>query len=83
MNAAARNEKNGQDGRRLAATLVGAFPDGIYFVPLQPLDSPEFIISTIADALDGHLCRCTGYIKYHEAVRDVIIADPARYLRGS
>ncbi|HEV7989078.1 MAG TPA: 2Fe-2S iron-sulfur cluster-binding protein [Candidatus Binataceae bacterium] len=38
---------------------------------------------TIAEVLDGHLCRCTGYIKYHEAVRDVIIADPARYLRGS
>jgi aerobic-type carbon monoxide dehydrogenase small subunit (CoxS/CutS family) len=35
---------------------------------------------TIADALDGHLCRCTGYIKYHEAVRDVILADPQRYL---
>src|SRR3979490_780722 len=36
--------------------------------------------ATIADALDGHLCRCTGYIKYHEAVRDVILADPHRYL---
>jgi xanthine dehydrogenase iron-sulfur cluster and FAD-binding subunit A len=24
---------------------------------------------TIAEALDGHLCRCTGYIKYYEAVR--------------
>jgi len=35
---------------------------------------------TIANALDGHLCRCTGYIKYHEAVREVILADPARYL---
>ena len=35
---------------------------------------------TIADALDSHLCRCTGYIKYHEAVRDVILADPTRYL---
>jgi aerobic-type carbon monoxide dehydrogenase small subunit (CoxS/CutS family) len=35
---------------------------------------------TIIDALDGHLCRCTGYIKYHEAVRDVIFADPGRYL---
>jgi aerobic-type carbon monoxide dehydrogenase small subunit (CoxS/CutS family) len=35
---------------------------------------------TIAEALDGHLCRCTGYIKYHQAVRDVILADPARYL---
>ena len=35
---------------------------------------------TIADALDGHLCRCTGYVKYHEAVRDVVLADPKRYL---
>lgn len=35
---------------------------------------------TIAEALDGHLCRCTGYVKYHEAVRDVILADPKRYL---
>src|SRR5215208_6524599 len=34
----------------------------------------------IAEALDGHLCRCTGYIKYHEAVRDVILADAKRYL---
>ena len=35
---------------------------------------------TIAEALDGHLCRCTGYIKYHEAVRAVILADAGRYL---
>jgi len=35
---------------------------------------------TIAEALDGHICRCTGYIKYHEAVRDVILANPERYL---
>ena len=39
--------------------------------------------TTIAEALDGHLCRCTGYVKYHEAVRDVILADPARYLRSA
>ena len=36
--------------------------------------------TTITEALDGHLCRCTGYIKYHEAVRDVILANPRRYL---
>jgi aerobic-type carbon monoxide dehydrogenase small subunit (CoxS/CutS family) len=35
---------------------------------------------TILEALDGHLCRCTGYVKYHEAVRTVILADPGRYL---
>jgi aerobic-type carbon monoxide dehydrogenase small subunit (CoxS/CutS family) len=35
---------------------------------------------TILEALDGHLCRCTGYVKYHEAVRAVILSDPKRYL---
>jgi aerobic-type carbon monoxide dehydrogenase small subunit (CoxS/CutS family) len=35
---------------------------------------------TIMEALDGHLCRCTGYVKYHEAVRDVILSNPDRYL---
>jgi aerobic-type carbon monoxide dehydrogenase small subunit (CoxS/CutS family) len=36
--------------------------------------------TTITEALDGHLCRCTGYVKYHEAVRAVILVDPKRYL---
>ena len=36
--------------------------------------------TTIVEALDGHLCRCSGYVKYHEAVRAVILADPSRYL---
>ena len=40
----------------------------------------EALDDTILDALDGHICRCTGYVKYHEAVRDVILADPDRYL---
>ncbi|MES5482013.1 (2Fe-2S)-binding protein [Bradyrhizobium sp. INPA03-11B] len=39
--------------------------------------------TVIADALDGHLCRCTGYIKYHQAVRDVILADSKRYLTAN
>ena len=37
---------------------------------------------TIAEALDGDLCRCNRLrqIKYHEAVRAVVLADPSRYL---
>src|SRR3954468_10788487 len=45
--------------------------------------SREALEQTIADALDGHLCRCTGYVKYHEAVRDVILADSKRYLMAT
>jgi aerobic-type carbon monoxide dehydrogenase small subunit (CoxS/CutS family) len=45
----------------------------------QPVARAE-LERTIAEALDGHICRCTGYIKYHEAVRDVILADAPRYL---
>jgi aerobic-type carbon monoxide dehydrogenase small subunit (CoxS/CutS family) len=48
----------------------------------QPVARAE-VEKTIAEALDGHLCRCTGYIKYHEAVREVILADPGRYLSVS
>jgi aerobic-type carbon monoxide dehydrogenase small subunit (CoxS/CutS family) len=45
----------------------------------KPVARPD-LEKTIAEALDGHLCRCTGYIKYHQAVRDVVLADPGRYL---
>ena len=31
---------------------------------------------TISEALDKHICRCTGYVRYFEAVRDVILKTP-------
>ncbi len=31
---------------------------------------------TIGDALDHHLCRCTGYVRYYEAVKATILATP-------
>ncbi|WP_321806458.1 (2Fe-2S)-binding protein [Burkholderia sp. BCC1993] len=31
---------------------------------------------TITDALNAHLCRCTGYVRYYEAVKDVILMTP-------
>ena len=37
----------------------------------------------IREELEGNLCRCTGYIKYHQAVRDVILADSNRYLTAN
>jgi aerobic-type carbon monoxide dehydrogenase small subunit (CoxS/CutS family) len=45
----------------------------------QPVPRAE-LEKTITEALDGHLCRCTGYVKYHQAVRDVVLADASRYL---
>ena len=31
---------------------------------------------TVAAALESHICRCTGYVRYFEAVRDLILATP-------
>ncbi len=30
--------------------------------------------ATVAAALESHICRCTGYVRYYQAVRDVILA---------
>jgi len=32
--------------------------------------------SAIMAALDGHICRCTGYVRYYEAVKDVVMSTP-------
>jgi aerobic-type carbon monoxide dehydrogenase small subunit (CoxS/CutS family) len=32
--------------------------------------------ATVAAALESHICRCTGYVRYYQAVRDVILATP-------
>lgn len=41
----------------------------------QPI-RPEEVESRVLEALDPHLCRCTGYVRYFEAVKAVILADP-------
>ncbi|MBC7870245.1 MAG: AAA family ATPase [Chitinophagaceae bacterium] len=44
---------------RLALEAVGeleTYTDGVYFAPLQPLSSPDFIVSTIAEALNFQFC---------------------------
>ena len=32
--------------------------------------------ATVASALEAHICRCTGYVRYYQAVRDMILATP-------
>ena len=32
--------------------------------------------ATVAAALEKHICRCTGYVRYYQAVRDLILATP-------
>lgn len=39
---------------RVAANCADQFDDGVYFIPLQPLDSPEFIVSAIIDVVSFH-----------------------------
>ncbi|MFM0737551.1 (2Fe-2S)-binding protein [Paraburkholderia xenovorans] len=31
---------------------------------------------TITAALNDHICRCTGYVRYYEAVKDVVMTTP-------
>lgn len=41
----------------------------------QPIAKAE-VESTITAALDSHICRCTGYVRYYEAVKDVVMSTP-------
>jgi aerobic-type carbon monoxide dehydrogenase small subunit (CoxS/CutS family) len=36
----------------------------------------ESVEQEITKALDDHICRCTGYVRYYEAVRDVVLNTP-------
>ena len=42
---------------------------------LAPVPRGE-VESTVAAALESHICRCTGYVRYYQALRDVILATP-------
>jgi len=41
----------------------------------NPISKSE-VEERIEASLGEHLCRCTGYVRYYEAVRDLILADP-------
>ena len=38
--------------------------------------------SVVQQALEVHLCRCTGYVRYFEAVRDLVLATPGLTVEG-
>ena len=41
----------------------------------QPVARDQ-VEETITDALNDHICRCTGYVRYYEAVKDVVMTMP-------
>ena len=41
----------------------------------EPVPRAE-VEARILTAMDGHICRCTGYVRYYDAIRAAILADP-------
>ena len=47
----------------------------------QPVPRSQ-VESVITEALNVHLCRCTGYVRYFEAVKDVVLSTPGLTTEG-
>ena len=60
------------------------FPDGAWFVPLAPLNSPSLIVPTIADALDFKFSDPTNHpaqlLRYLHRKRALLVLDNAEHL---
>jgi len=41
----------------------------------QPIERDQ-VEQFITESLNEHICRCTGYVRYYEAVRDLVLATP-------
>ena len=41
----------------------------------QPIPETE-LEGAIEKALENHICRCTGFVRYYQAVRDVVLKTP-------
>jgi aerobic-type carbon monoxide dehydrogenase small subunit (CoxS/CutS family) len=39
--------------------------------------------AAITEALDPHLCRCTGYVRYFRAVKELVLATPGLVVGGA
>ncbi|WP_218510032.1 (2Fe-2S)-binding protein [Variovorax sp. dw_308] len=47
----------------------------------QPIARSK-VEAEITRSLNTHLCRCTGYVRYYEAVKDVILSTPGLTTEG-
>ena len=56
-------------GFLMGATLL------IQELKLKPIKK-EDIDSAITDSLGDHICRCTGYVRYYTAIKEVILNTP-------
>jgi len=41
----------------------------------EPIERSR-VEQVVTESLNEHICRCTGYVRYHTAVRDLILATP-------
>ncbi len=41
----------------------------------QPITKDQ-VEATITEGLNDHICRCTGYVRYFEAVKEVVLTTP-------
>ncbi|GAB2905284.1 2Fe-2S iron-sulfur cluster-binding protein [Paralcaligenes sp. KSB-10] len=41
----------------------------------QPIAGDQ-VEAVVTEALNDHICRCTGYVRYHQAVKDLIMTTP-------
>jgi len=41
----------------------------------QPIERAQ-VEQVVSQALEHHICRCTGYVRYHQAVKDVVLNTP-------
>ena len=47
----------------------------------EPVRKSE-VEQTVSDGLNEHICRCTGYVRYFAAVKDVILSTPGLTVEG-
>jgi len=47
----------------------------------QPI-TREQVDETITAGLNDHICRCTGYVRYFQAVKDVVLTTPGLVKEG-